>query len=336
MTGPVPPIGVAIAAFRAGGFITECLDSLFASDGVRLRVVVTDNASDDDTLEAIRRWASARAGLAFAEGAVGEIARPEADLTLLRAPVNRGFAYATNRGIELLLADSAIDLFWLLNPDCQVRPDTAARFAAAGADGAFALMGGRTVYLDDPRQVQSDGGRVSLVTGVCSLVNMDVSVAEARAPPAQETDFVTGASCVASRRFVEAAGLLPEDYFLYYEEVDWAQRRGSLPLRIVPQAVTLHQGGATIGSGAPGRRASGFANYFNYRNRMRFMRRFAPSWLPVARAYALAKAAQLALRGAGDEARGVLAGALELAPPAEVRDRVHPAARPFAFGPAEV
>lgn len=334
MIAPLPRMGVAIAAFRSASFIADCLDSLFASDGARLRVVVTDNASDDPTVEVVREWAAARQDLSFAEGAVGEMARAEADLTLLRAPVNRGFAYATNRGLELLQANPAIDLFWLLNPDCQVRPDTAARFAAAGADGSFALMGGRTVYLADPGRVQADGGSVSLSTGVCRLINMDRPASEAAAPGAGETDFVTGASCVASRRFVEAAGLLPEDYFLYYEEVDWAQRRGHLPLRIVPQAITMHYGGATIGSGAPGRRASAFANYFNYRNRMRFVRRYAPRRLPIARVYALAKAGQLALLGAGDEARAVLAGTLELAPPDGVRSRLDPAAQEFAFAPA--
>lgn len=324
-------MGVAVVAFQSADFIRGCLDSLFASAGVRLRVVVVDNASDDATVEAIRSWAQVHGGLTFAEAAAGELACAEADLTLLRAPVNGGFAYATNRALEVLRADPALDLFWLLNPDCQVLPDTAARFVAAGSDGAFGLMGGRVVYLSRPDLVQTDGGRVSRVTGVVSSVNSGLAAAAARVPDGSEIDFISGASCVASRRFLNTVGLMREDYFLYYEEVDWALRRGPLPLRQVPEAVVLHHGGMTIGSGGLDRRASAFSNYFNFRNRLRFMRRFAPLRLPLALGYGLGKAAQLAAQGAFGEAHAVLAGVMGMGPPSKVRDRLSPAAQAIAF-----
>lgn len=325
-------MGVAVVAFQSADFIGGCLDSLFASVGARVRVVVVDNASDDETVPVIRNWAAAHDVLTFAEAAVGELARAEADLTLLRAPANGGFAYATNRALEALRADPGLDLFWLLNPDCEVLPDTAAKFVAAGADAAFGLMGGRVVYLSRPDLVQTDGGRVSRVTGVVTSANLNLPVAAARMPAASDIDYITGASCVASRRFLDAVGLLREDYFIYYEEVDWALRRGGLPLRQVPGAVVLHHGGTTTGTGSFDRRPSPFSNYFNYRNRIRFMRRFAPLAVPVALAYGLAKAAQLALLGAFAESWSVASGLLSLPPPAEVRDRLDPAARAHAFG----
>jgi GT2 family glycosyltransferase len=326
-------LGVAIAAYRSEGFIADCLTALFASTDVRLRVVVVDNASDDGTVETVRRWAQGRSGaVSFAEAPVGEIGRAEADLTLLRAPVNGGFAYATNRALEVLVADPAIGLFWVLNPDCQPCPEAAAKFAAAGSDGAFSLMGGRTLYLARPDLVQTDGGRVSMTTGVCHSVNGGLPESQSRVPGAAEIDYITGASCVASRRFLETVGLMREDYFLYYEEVDWALRRGALPLRQAPDAVVLHYGGATIGSGSFGTNTSPFTHYFNYRNRVRFMRRYAPVALPMTYAYAVAKALQLALSGARDEARAVIAGTFSRPPPSEVREMVDPAARAIAFG----
>ncbi len=103
---------------------------------------------------------------------------------------------------------------------------------------------------------------------------------------------------VASRLFIEQAGLMVEDYFLYYEEVDWAFRRGDLPLRLVPDAVVYHHGGTVIGSGSLSRRATPFANYFNYRNRARFARRHMPLALPLLLAKAVLKAGQLLMMGA--------------------------------------
>ena len=326
-----PLLGVAITAFRSEKIIGNCLDSLLACRSDISKVVVTDNDSGDGTCAAIRTWA-AQNGVSFAEGKVGELREPTAWLTLLNSPVNGGFAYATNRSIEVLQADPAISLFWLLNPDCIAAHDAAAIYRRAGRDGDFSLMGGRTVFEEARDLVQTDGGRVSLWTGVCASLNHRVPVDGAAFPEAGALDFITGANCVASRRFIETVGLMEEDYFLYYEEVDWALRRGSLPLRVVEDAVVCHVGGTSIGSGSINRRPSPFSNYFNYRNRMRFIRRFNPAGLPVAMAYAVAKAMQLYVLGAPLEAKALLAGIFERRPPEAVRAAVSPKAHEWAFG----
>lgn len=333
----LPTLGVAIVAFNSADVILACLESLFASEGATPRVVVTDNASGDETVALVRRWAADRARLdpdfTFAEcpADTGETAR--ASLTLLHSAFNGGYAHGVNAGLTMLLRDPGQDLFWVLNPDCEVTPQAAARYIAHGADGNFSLMCGRTLYRETPDRVQTDGGRVHRWTGVCSAVNIGAPADAAAMPAADSLDFIPGSNAVATRAFIERAGLMTEDYFLYYEEVDWAFRRGDLPLRIVDDVIVYHHGGTAIGSGAVGRRATPFANYFNYRNRIRFLRRHRPVAVPVALVYAAAKAAQLTARGAADEARALLAGAFDRAPPPAIRDRIAPgAARKLAFG----
>lgn len=320
-------IGVVVVTYGSDDVIDECLDGLFASEGARLRVVVADNASPDDTLARVRAWAAGR-GIAFAEretGGQGDV--PDVPLLLLRSSRNLGFGGGVNLGLEALLADPRIGLFWLVNPDCVVTPGAAAAYLrAARRAGPFGLMGGRTVYREPPNHIQSDGGLVNLWTGVCHNVNRGRLPAEAEVPDPATLDFIVGANVVVSRAFIERAGLMPEDYFLYFEEVDWALRRGDLPLVVCPEALVHHQGGTAIGTGSVTRRPSAFANYFNYRSRMRFVRRYRWPALPVAYGYALAKAAQLALRGAWDEAGGIVRALNGLAPPAEVRVRLSPEA----------
>lgn len=343
-------IGVAIVAFNAAGFIAECLESLFASEGADLRVVVVDNASTDDTCARIRGWASGTEAfvrpsdsplppgaavakpIAFAE----HDALPPgggAALTLLRAPVNGGYAYGCNLAIACLMTDPGIDLFWIVNPDCVAAPQTARALIDAGSGSGFAMLGGRTLFYERPDLIQTDGGRVSRRTGVCQSVSAGLPAAATPMPDAGSLDYITGAHLCASRGFVESVGLMAEGYFLYYEEVDWAFRRGGMPLRIAPEAVVYHRGGATIGSGSHGRRASAFSNYFNYRNRLRFVRRHLPAARLACLAHALAKAAQLALGGAFAEAGAIVRGVLGLPPPTAVAARItDPAARKLAFG----
>jgi Predicted glycosyltransferases len=320
-----PGLAVIIVAYRSADVLEACLASLFTADAPPERIVLCDNASPDDSAGLARRAAEA-AGWTVAEARPGE-APPAARLVILRLGANRGYAGAINPALAMLAADCGIDLFWVLNPDCVVAPGAPSAFRrAAAASPAFALMGGRIRYLEPPGLIQSDGGVVSRWTGLCRNLNQRLRPEEAVFPDAARLDFISGASMVASRAFLEAAGPMPEDYFLYYEEVDWAARRGDLPLLLVPDALVYHHGGTAIGSRTPGRRGSPMSEWFNNRNRLRFVRRHRPAALPLALLYSLARAARLFLAGDGPAAGAAVRGLIGLPPPAEVAARLPPEA----------
>lgn len=340
MSEGLPTLGVVVVSFNSGDVITECLESLLASTGVRLKVVVVDNASPDDTVAKLRAWADGSAPFAQPAAspapaltpapkplALPELSRgqpvPElGPLTLVHSGGNLGFAGGVNLGLETLRGQA--DWLWVLNPDCVVLATTAKAFAdAAAAQPAFSLMGGRVVFYATPDRIQSDGGRLNRLTGVCSQIGYGAPAKDTTPPSASEVSWVSGANLLVSPQFLERVGPMREDYFLYYEEVDWAFRRGDLPLAVAPGAVVYHHGGFSIGSGAIGRRPSPFSNYFNHRNRLRFARRFLSPIPMGAYAYGLAKAAQLCLKGAPDEAYAIIAGMFEaLPPPRGVRERL--------------
>lgn len=325
-------IGVVVLTFHSADVIAACLDSLAASRGAELRIAVCDNKSQDSTVDIVRGWAEAR-GLDLTEiQPGGESPAARGSLTLIHTGGNLGFAGGVNVGLRYLLEDPEVDLFWILNPDGEATPETAAAYLRRAEEvGPFSLMGGRTRYHEAPRHIQTDGGRVDYWSGVCRNVNLGMAPEEATFPEAGSLDFIAGANMVASRAFLERAGLMVEDYFLYYEEVDWAARRGALPLAVCPEAEVIHHGGTSIGTGRLTRRPSPFANYFNYRNRMRFMRRVRPFALPATWGLSMLRVARLVLYGAWDEAWAAFAGLSGLRPPAAVRERIAPEDRALAF-----
>lgn len=344
-------MGVVIVTFNSSDVIAECLESLFASHAVALSVVVVDNNSTDDTLKTVRDWASGR--LSFVSradcplGTIGTVVKPvpyielgtdevfpaTQGLTLLRSPTNGGFAFGVNCGLRALLPLPEIDLFWILNPDCVVHPQTAQIYLDQGKSGNFSLMGCSTIYYEQPDQIQTQGGHVNKWTAGCSQDGYGLSPSSTPLPNSSDLDFVTGANMVASRRFIEQSGFMVEDYFLYYEEVDWAFRRGTLPILIAPNAIVYHHGGTSIGTGSTMRRPSPFANYFNYRNRIIFARRHLRRRIPIVYLYALAKVAQLLLKCAPSESWAIIAGIFNLRPPREIFKRISdPVARQLAFG----
>ncbi len=346
--GPAP-LGVVVVAFNSADVILDCLESLLAQQDVVLHIVVVDNASDDGTLDLLRAWAAGD----HAYAAPGDIpfdlrasAKPQTlhktlpqekqshhTITVIDTGVNGGFAAGVNHGLKALAQLAEIDRFWVLNPDGVVPPGTAAEFARfAAPEGGFALMGGRVLYLDPPDQIQIDGGTINRATGVTGNINLGARHPAAPQPDPAQIDFITGASVVASRAFYEAAGPMPEDYFLYYEEVDWALRRGALPLVYCPGAILYHRAGTAIGSPTLGRPASPFSLYFKHRARLRFMRRYFPASVPAALAYSLAKSVQLLIKGYPVEARTLMGASLGRPPSPQIRARLSDKAAKLAFG----
>lgn len=340
----LPRIGVVIVAFDAADVICDCLESLLASTGAALSVVVVDNASCDDTVAVLRGWAAGAAHRLSPDlplplvpaakplrldGAPGPSGH---GITLVQTGLNAGFAAGVNRGLALLAKDQGLNRFWILNPDSVASPGAARALACQGGDDDFALMGGRVLYLENPGTIQIDGGTINTWTGVTGNLGRAQHSASTPPPGPEQMQFITGASMVASRRFYEAAGPMPEDYFLYYEEVDWALRRKNLPLAYCPQALVWHRAGTAIGSQTLSRPASPFSLYFKHQARMRFVRRHFPASLPVALAYSVAKSAQLLLKRYPVEAWTVLSASLGLPPSAAVRRRLSPAAAALAFG----
>ncbi|WP_432612896.1 glycosyltransferase family 2 protein, partial [Litoreibacter halocynthiae] len=159
-----------------------------------------------------------------------------------------------------------------------------------------ALLGHRIAYQSQPPQIQIDGGRINRWTGATQNINIGKNAATTPHPEQSDLDFVSGASMVASRNFVEQAGLMPEQYFLYYEEVDWAQRRGALPLVICKDAVVYHSAGASIGSPTLSRGPSPISAYFKHRGRLMFMAQHHPLRVPIAYLFGWGKIIQHALR----------------------------------------
>ncbi|MGB7271256.1 MAG: glycosyltransferase family 2 protein [Albidovulum sp.] len=332
-------IGVIVVTFNAADVIEECLDSLMALEGAAPRIVVVDNSSTDDTVETARRWAQKRgagAGL-MQEGEAPKLSGTAlgARVTLLHSGANRGFAGGVNIGLKALAASPEISHFWVLNPDAFADPKAAlAILAAAQSTPDYGIIGGRVCYADPPHRIQIDGGTINRWTGVTSNINLGAPRASAVMPSASEMDFVTGANLVVSRQFYETVGPMREDYFLYYEEADWALRRGALPMIIAPGFCVYHHAGTAIGSPTLDRIASPFSFWFKYRSRMMFVRRFYPASLPVAAAYATAKAAQLMMKGAFPQAFTLLRAVFGLPAPKSVRDRLSPEAERIAFGKA--
>lgn len=179
-----------------------------------------------------------------------------------RLSVNGGFAYGNNRGIEPYLADSRTPEFVLL-----LNPDTVARDGALEAlirhlenNRHVGIAGSR---LEDPDgtpqrsafRFPSIAGEIAYGGGFGRFLRL-MKHWQVALPVTNETidvDWVAGASMIVRREVFESIGLLDEQYFLYYEEVDFclqAQRAGFL-CQYVPASQVVHLVGRASGVTGP-------------------------------------------------------------------------------------
>jgi GT2 family glycosyltransferase len=208
-----------------------------------------------------------------------------ADITLLQTGGNLGFAGGNNVGLRFALARGA-RYCWLLNTDTVVAPDAlAALLRRVENDPGAGLCGSRLVYADPGDTIQAWGGaRYSRWTGATRLLGNGAALHD---PAPQDwvertMSYVVGASMLVRREWLERVGLMQEDYFLYFEELDWARRaRGLFRLAYAHDSIVYHKEGGAIGSHRDPARKSALADRFAVRNRLRYTFRHDKLALPT-------------------------------------------------------
>ncbi|WP_353404248.1 glycosyltransferase family 2 protein [Duganella hordei] len=320
MASLLPKAFVIILNWNGWRDTLECVESLLGSTGVDLRVVVCDNASNDDSVTQLCLWADTRFGpLAWTEiDRLSDQVRPSTDHTfvLLHNGGNLGFAGGNNPGIAYAMGDPACEYIWLLNNDTAVEPDALAQaITRMQQDAGIGLCGSTLVYYHQRDQVQAFGGaRYSPAKGSSvhvgafeplSAIPVTPSVVEA------SLSYVIGAAMLVRRAFVEKVGLMTEDYFLYFEEIDWCTRgRDQFSLGYAPASVVYHKEGASIGTSASG--GSTLSIYYLFKNRLRFTARFHARHLFTVIVYSLIDIAKFVYRHRWPQAYSALRGMLQL------------------------
>jgi hypothetical protein len=297
-----PRVAIILLNWNSRMDTLECLESVFRLNYPDFRVVVCDNNSSDGSLDSIQEWAQGHVSVAPASKEFDWIftqTRPkqaldcvrytraqveslgqqqgEAELVLIETGANLGFSGGNNVGIRYALKHLQPDYLWLLNTDTLVDPDSlAALVERAGRSKTLGMVGSTLVYYWEPNKVQALGG-ASLdrrTTRMCHIgigspvdaIPIDGSEVESK------MTYVVGASMLVSREFVEQIGPMCEDYFLYYEEIDWALRAtGKFDVGYAPASRVFHKvGGASRGE------ASTASMRYLWRNRIIFVARFMP------------------------------------------------------------
>ena len=253
----MPRLSIIIVSYNVREDLERCLESLVTHPpAADHEIVVVDNASTDDTVQALRRrWPGVRR---------------------IEAGGNLGFSRGNNVGIR----QSFGELVLLLNGDTLVPPgalDALATVLDARPD--VAIAGPRLV--DARGQAELSFGRmISPVNELRQKLRTRRSV-ERLTSVEREVDWVSGACLLVRRADAEAVGLLDERYFMYTEDVDFcaAVRARGRKVLFTPRAQIVHLRGRSRRTAAPAAEAA------YRRSQIAFYEKHHPRWAPALRLY---------------------------------------------------
>jgi hypothetical protein len=218
-----------IVNYNGGSMLAECVRSCLAESIPPSQIVIVDNGSRDGSIEALE----------------GQIA----GLNMVRNPGNAGFARAANQGIRQSSAEFVI----LLNNDARLEEGALGAFAQGFDERPNLAIAGARLQSPDGRLQSAFAPFPSLAEELLPLFLLRIFAprhfrrkTDGTEPIAVES--VYGACLSVRARFLPRLGLLDEDFFFFFEEIEWCQRarRTGFEVWYLPAARAVHGGGATV------------------------------------------------------------------------------------------
>ena len=245
-------IQVSIITINYNGLADTCalIDSITFNDS--MEVIVVDNASTKDEAH--------------------EIARRYPKVKVIRSDHNLGFAGGNNLGIKaakgkylFLVNNDTLFRYEGLKGEMRLQP-LIDRLESSVKNGAVCP---KIRFAWETCPIQFAG--YTPLTSI-TLRNKGIGYGEedqGQHDVAHVTPYAHGAAMMIKREVIDKVGLMPECYFLYYEELDWSMMmtRAGYEIWYEPASTIYHKESQATGQDSP------LKNYYVTRNRLLFAKR---------------------------------------------------------------
>lgn len=309
---------IIILNYKKWQDVVECLESVFRLKYENFTAIVIDNDSRNNSLKYLIQWAKD-------SSSVPDPSVPPFSKNVLEKPIgyeffhnkdldttdplifprlvfiqndrNNGFAGGNNIVLRLLMKQDAY--VWLLNPDMVVDENSLSELVDFASAQPFKTITGAVTksYLYPDRVFFYGGGKINFNSATIDIVNKIDEV--------PNLDFISGGAMFIHTRHLNDIGLLPEFYFLYWEDTDWCYRAKikGYQMSVCASAICYDKVSTTIGK-------SFLADYCYTTNGLLFISKYKKRKIPVAVFSAFLRLGKRILTGKWSRANGVYKGIL--------------------------
>lgn len=217
----------------------ECLQSIIDNSYKFFRTVVVDISNIDQSVYKLNAWVEEK---------------KDARFKIIHKDENNGFAFANNIGISHSIQNQDCDYLWILNNDTVIEKNSLTelvKFSEGKKDkNKIGFIGSKIMDYENQKIIQNIGGTFNKWTGYSVLIGMGEKDEGQFDDKKYKIDYVVGASMFFRSSIIDKIGLMPEDYFLYYEDVDWclsALKAGFINSTCT-ESIVYHKQGLSTGS----------------------------------------------------------------------------------------
>lgn len=262
----MPGVTVIILNWNDWQDTIECLESLNKVDYDNFEIIVADNGSTDDSVIQIDNFL-----LSF-----------ESKFKVLNYKLrdNLGFAGGNNYVLRqnFQFPNSKPEYILLLNNDTIVSPNFLKKIVSvAESDKKIGIAGPIIYFYDKPDHINSAGSKVNWLMNKGNYLGYNEKDGGQFGDKPYKVDYVSGACLLIKKEVIDKMGLIPEEYFLYYEDTDWnfqAKKAGYKSV-LVPGAKIWHKESASA------KKIGAKYIYYHVRNGILFNRRCAPFYKKI-------------------------------------------------------
>jgi GT2 family glycosyltransferase len=245
----MPKIYVILVNYNGYKDTIECVQSIQNMNYENFKILIVDNGSTNDSIIQLKR-------------AVNEC-------FIIESKMNLGFAGGNNLGIKYALENGA-DYILLLNNDTIVDLNFLNNMIQPFKSNIdIGIVGCKIMYYPEKNIIWYAGGYIDWFR----FVGMHFGLKEfdkGQYNDEKEIDFMTGCCMLIKKEVFKKVGLLSNEYFMYFEDVDFCVkvRERGYKIWYNPNAVIYHKVGFSAGG-----EESSFAIKWCTRNRIIFMNR---------------------------------------------------------------
>jgi GT2 family glycosyltransferase len=246
----MPLVYIILVNYNGYKDTIECVNSLKKINYNNYKIILVDNASSDDSAKILKQKLN--------------------DCEIIKSKKNLGFAGGNNLGIKYSL-DHKADYILLLNNDTIVEPQFLNNMLNSFSIGSkIGIVGCKIMYYSQKNIIWYGGGYIDWFKFIGVHYGMR-QIDKGQCNNKKEMDFVTGCCMLVRREVFEKIGLLAEDYFMYFEDVDFCAKvkNAGFVIWYNPEAVIYHKVGLSSGG-----EESPFSIEWCTRNRLLFMDKY--------------------------------------------------------------
>ncbi len=239
-------IYVILVNFNQSKLTIDCIESIRSSSVKIEKIIVVDNASNDNSMERLRKIP---------------------DIELLESTENLGFSAGNNIGIKYALSHNATHIM-LLNNDTVIHGDMI-KILLEHSDCRTVVVPKIYYYPVNSNKIWCAGGELRKFLTDSRQYGLDQEDT-GQYDTEKKVSFCNGCCFMMKAEIVKKVGLLDENYFMYCEDNDYSIRLANhnIDIKYIPKAIMWHRVSASV-TGSP----SKFIAYYVIRNRMYCVRK---------------------------------------------------------------